>query len=171
LLYDSHLDSRRWSGKVLYFAPEPSILPFLQRNSAVRIETADYMMEDVDHRIDIMNIPFEDASYDVILCHHVIEHVPDDRKALKELNRILKGHGILFLSVPIDLARVTTLEYAAPNPQFDDHYFCYGMDFKGRLQEVFPHVEEVRFSRIFTESQIKKHGFKDEIAYVCRRVL
>jgi SAM-dependent methyltransferase len=59
-------------------------------------------MEDVDDRVDLMDMScYEDASYDVIICMHVLEHVPDDRRALSELSRVLKPDGWGVIMVPI----------------------------------------------------------------------
>jgi ubiquinone/menaquinone biosynthesis C-methylase UbiE len=49
---------------------------------------------------DGQKLPFKDEAFDIIYCCHVIEHIPDDRKALAEIQRTLADDGILFLSVP-----------------------------------------------------------------------
>jgi SAM-dependent methyltransferase len=170
ILYEKVLDCKAWKGKLLYFSPEPCILQYFRSNlSSIQIETADYSAEGVDHRVDILDIPFRDESYDFILCHHVIEHVPDDFRAIRELKRILRTGGEAILSVPMDTNRGFTIEWGRPNPLFDDHYYDYGMDFRERLSKAFPTVEEFAFSKIFTDEQRRQHGIDDSIVYVCRR--
>ena len=98
---------------------------------------------------DITQIPFVDDSFDVILCSHVLEHVPEDRQAMRELCRVLKPDGWALLLVPISSRRAETYEDAtvvAPEDrerlfgQFD-HVRIYGRDFKDRLEESGFHRE------------------------------
>ena len=92
---------------------------------------------------DITQIPFADDSFDVILCSHVLEHVPEDRQAMRELCRVLKPDGWALLLVPISSRRAETYEDAtvvAPEDQERlfgqfDHVRIYGKDFKDRLEE------------------------------------
>ncbi|MFZ5424783.1 MAG: class I SAM-dependent methyltransferase [Patescibacteria group bacterium] len=49
---------------------------------------------------DITNLPFEDNYFDKIVCTEVLEHIPDDVKAAKELFRVLKPGGVLAATVP-----------------------------------------------------------------------
>jgi len=51
-------------------------------------------------RGDITNLPFEDTSFDKIVCSEVLEHIPDDRQGIKEMVRVLKNDGTLAISVP-----------------------------------------------------------------------
>jgi ubiquinone/menaquinone biosynthesis C-methylase UbiE len=53
------------------------------------------------HRVDIQDMPFEDNTYDLVRCSHVLEHVPDDRRALSEIRRILAPNGIAVIQVPL----------------------------------------------------------------------
>lgn len=168
ILYERILKCAEWKGRLLYFAPEPCVLAFLRSSvSLLRIVTVDYSMGGVECRVDILNAPFRDRSYDLILCHHVIEHVRDDYRALREVKRILKEGGKAILSVPIDLESPSTLEWGKPNALFDDHYYRYGMDFKERLGRVFPSVEEFAFSKVFTEQERRLHGIDESVVYVC----
>ncbi len=61
-----------------------------------------------DVKADICNLPFEDNQYDVILCNHVLEHIPDDTKAMQELFRVLKPAAMAILQIPQDLKRDVT---------------------------------------------------------------
>jgi SAM-dependent methyltransferase len=99
--------------KMLHVAPEP----FLRRHFSRRFgeyETADLLMRGVDHRVDLQNLPFEDATYDFVFAFHVLEHIPDDKRAIREIRRIIKPGGIAVLPVPVVCEK--TIEYPQPNP-------------------------------------------------------
>jgi hypothetical protein len=76
---------------VLHFAPEPGIKAFVRGQSPRSYKTCDLYKRDVDIRMDIQSTDMPDEAFDVIICLHVLEHVPDDRKAMSELNRMLSS--------------------------------------------------------------------------------
>jgi SAM-dependent methyltransferase len=93
-------------------------------------------------RADARELPFEDDSFDAILCVHVLEHVADDRAALRELRRVLRPRGWAVIQVPI-LRDKTIEDPAEQDPaqrlrRFgqDDHVRVYGEDFFDRLSEA-----------------------------------
>lgn len=86
---------------ILYFAPGGSERMWLKRNH-VSCVTADLYSEAVDLKLDIQDTGLPDESYDVIVCNHVLEHVDDFRKALKEMYRILRSGGSFICSFPMD---------------------------------------------------------------------
>ena len=96
----------------------------------------------VDRQIDVTSIPFDDNSFDAVYCSHVLEHVPDDAKALKEFHRILKPSGWALPVVPITAARTiedpSVTEPAERLRLFgqDDHVRRYGPDYADRLQSA-----------------------------------
>lgn len=91
--------------KVLEIAPSKPLSDFLRRINQIELRTADKFMEGVDDRVDITDLScYMDNSYDCFICSHVLEHVPDDRKALSELYRVLKPGRWGILMVPILLA-------------------------------------------------------------------
>lgn len=96
--------------KMIHFAPEASLAQWIKNNFSIRYETADLMMEGVDHQVDMLNMPFEDNSYDSFICSHVLEHVDDDNLAVAELYRILKPGGWGILMAPICTKIEHTLE-------------------------------------------------------------
>ena len=96
--------------KVLHFAPEQA---FYKR--FLKLKNLDYITTDLnsplaDVKADICNLPFSDSEFDVILCNHVLEHIPDDTKAMQELYRILKPGGMGIFQIPQDVSRATTFE-------------------------------------------------------------
>ncbi len=92
--------------------------------------------------LDITKLNFEDNFFDVIICNHVLEHIPDDIKALNELYRVLKPNGYAILQVPISLKLEKTIEIEA-NTEEDrikffgqsDHYRIYAKDYFKRLED------------------------------------
>jgi SAM-dependent methyltransferase len=126
--------------KVLHFAPEHVLRQYIRSCGAMSYITADLYGKNVDITQDIENITLEDGSYDVVIASHVLEHV-NDRKALKELHRILKPGGIALLMVPIvegwdntyeDSKIVSTEERQLYYGQ-SDHIRFYGRDFRTRI--------------------------------------
>jgi SAM-dependent methyltransferase len=156
-------------GRCLYFAPEQGVLPYLKAAPGLDVETTGFDDDgSCDRRYDIMEIDAAPDTYDVVLCHRVVEHVPDDRQALRELYRILKPGGIAVISVPISRARQTTIEYGRPNPLCDDHYYDYGMDFRRRIPSEFE-CRELLFSRLFDPVTFKRLALFEDSIFECRK--
>ncbi len=128
--------------RILHFAPEKTVMRQMRDNPLY--ESADLHQPGVTHRVDITRVPLPDASYDVVIAHHVLEHIPDDRQAMHELFRLLKPGGVAVLSVPLNATRQDTYENAAvtaPEQRHahfsaEDHKRYYGLDFSDRLTDV-----------------------------------
>ncbi len=90
--------------------------------------------------MDIQEIPLPDHSLDVIICNHVLEHVPDDRKALREMLRILRPNGFLQLALPAPLQYDHTEDWGFPDEKRHQHYREYGKDIISLLSETLPGV-------------------------------
>ena len=133
--------------KMLHFAPE-SFFRFMFAKRFGKYETADLSMKDVDYNVDIQNLPFKDNTYDFIFASHVLEHIPDDRKALSEIRRILKPNGIAVLPVPVVCDR--TIEYPEANPSEAYHVRAPGLDYFQRYESYFEKVD-VRASHSLPE--------------------
>jgi SAM-dependent methyltransferase len=135
------------SAKMLHFAPEQFFRPIFSRQFR-EYETADLFMEDVDHRVDIRNLPFADGSYDLVFASHVLEHISDDIQAVKEIRRVLKPGGMAVLPVPIVSER--TIEYPEANPHEAGHVRAPGTDYFEKYLKFFSRVEK-RGSNFFPE--------------------
>jgi hypothetical protein len=126
---------------MLHFAPEP-ILESKFRRRFKGYRTADLFRADVDHRCDIESTGLPSASFDAIVASHVLEHVADDRRAMRELFRLLKPGGRLIAMVPIVDGWDATYEDPAVESQRErwahfgqkDHVRFYGNDFMDRLR-------------------------------------
>ena len=146
------------SSEILYFAPERSMILWMKRNR-VSCTTAD-LYSVADLKLDIQNTHLPDCSNDIVICNHVLEHVDDFRKALKEINRILRPSGSLICSFPMDPTvdlldedpTVRTEEERLRRFGQNDHLRVFGMH-----PEVF--LEEAGF----TVERIKGEDYPDEI--------
>lgn len=101
--------------------------------------TGDLVMPGVDRKIDLTDLPFEDASFDVVFASHVLEHIKEDQKAVSEVRRVLRPGGFAILPVP--LFGPKTVEYPEPNPYDDDHWRAPGPDYFDRYRADFARVE------------------------------
>ena len=140
--------------KVLHMAPEQCFLArFRKLNHDYK--TADLDSPIADVKADIVNLPFNDNSFDVIFCNHVLEHVQDDTKAMKELFRVMKKGGMGIFQVPQDLNRDITFEdnsITDPKERAKifgqyDHVRVYGRDYFDKLRSIGFKVEEVNYSQ------------------------
>src|SRR5438105_402829 len=96
--------------KVLHFAPEAIIQKKLRASPNLEYTSADLDSPLAMVSLDITDIPYAESTFEVVLCSHVLEHIPDDRKAMSELYRILKPGGWALLQVPFDAERSGTFE-------------------------------------------------------------
>ena len=162
--------------KVLHFAPEQAFYKLFQNQKNLDYTTTDLFSPLADVKADICDLPFKDNSYDVILCNHVLEHIPDDTKAMQELYRVLKPGGMAILQIPQDLSRTTTFsddsitnqkERAAIFGQYD-HVRIYGLDYFDKLRSIgFTVIEEDYTHKIAPELVEKYCLAKGEIIPVC----
>jgi SAM-dependent methyltransferase len=126
--------------RMLHFAPEPFLKKFFSERFG-QYETADLMMDDVDHRVDMQSLPFGDASFDFIFASCVLDFIPDDARAIRELRRVLRPNGIAIL--PVSLACEKTIEYTEPNPVEANQLRACGWDYFERYQKCFSRVDEI----------------------------
>jgi hypothetical protein len=164
--------------RVLHFAPEPYF-----QEVFLKMENLEYISADLYSplsmiKADITDIPFKDEYFDVIFCSHVLEHIPDDGKAMSELYRVLKQDGWAILQVPIDPDMEKTLEDPNIITSEDrihfywnaNHLRLYGIDYKDRLEKAGFQVTVDDYVKSLPESDIRKYGLlKKENIYFCRK--
>ena len=94
--------------KVLHIAPERCLMKKMERMNNLDYVTADLESPLARVKMDVQDIPFGDGEFDVIFCNHILEHVDDDRKAMRELKRVLKPGGWAIMLSPINPERRET---------------------------------------------------------------
>ncbi|GAA0423749.1 hypothetical protein GCM10009133_35380 [Cocleimonas flava] len=119
--------------KVLQFSLDPSVDSAWFQEHEISI---------YEHRnsIDLQNINREDASYDVVICNQILEHVADDKKAFNEILRVLTDDGFLQMTVPLPIRKKITEDWGYPKEDFHGHYRHYGIDLIEHFSQAHPGV-------------------------------
>lgn len=161
-------------GAVLHFAPEKQIEAQLRKNTRLDYITADIMEDAEDYTVDMTKMPFGDGRFDYIIANHVLEHIPDEEKAVAELKRCIRREGKIILSFPVssdtDTVEILGLsrEEKTYNYGQDDHVRLYGTDFKERLEGYGLTVQVFCPHAILTEGMIHKiKVLDDDIVLIC----
>jgi predicted SAM-dependent methyltransferase len=165
-------DDKLAGKRILHFAPEKAVMRRMRGDPLY--ETADLAQPGMTHKVDITDTKLPDASYDITIANHVLEHIADDHKAMRELFRLSKPGGFGVLSVPINPTRQTTYENAAVTSAVGrkahfsapDHVRFYGRDFMDRLAKVGFQVEIFREA---PEAEIEIGLLRDEWLYNARK--
>jgi SAM-dependent methyltransferase len=167
--------------RVLHFAPEHCFKQFadapnLQYITADLTSSCAWPVEEPMIIMDIMQLPFRDDSFDVILCSHVLEHVSNDTKALNELFRILTPAGWAIIIVPADKRLSSTIEDLSILSEEErmavcdgeDHVRRYGLDFKEKPSEVGFFVEEIDYTEELPAEAVTRYNLsnKSELLYL-----
>ena len=151
------------NNKILHFAPEQCFHKFF-KSFFKNYTSIDLNSPIVDIKADICNLPFNDNSYDYILCNHVLEHIYDDEKAMKEIFRVLNKNGIAILQVPIDIKSNLTQEGRDINDkevrsklfaQYD-HLRMYGLDYFKKLKKVGFNVKNIDYLSKLSKDEVEK---------------
>lgn len=142
--------------RVLHVAPEPCIRRALTGNPALRYVSVDRFDTTADRTADLKNLPFAAGAFDFVLCSHVLEHIRDDRAAIREMVRVLTPGGRAVVMVPIDMNLPETYE----DPSIDTaagrhrafghpyHVRVCGADYPRRLGESGLDVRTVSSSTL-----------------------
>lgn len=178
LYFNSETDLFSSQGKkMLHIAPEACFVDKLMNHSQIDYLTAD-LTNPAMVQMDLTDIQYPENSFDVIYCSHVLEHIPDDRKAMKELARILRPNGWAILQVPLSINQDKTFEDPSITDPKErerlfgqsDHVRVYGKDYKHRLEEAGFRVENIPYLEKFSTEEKHRFGLnidKDDI-YFCR---
>lgn len=151
------------SGRRILFAPEPGMARLLGRHLD-RIEGADLdgAREGVTLIEDLQALSFPDGSVDFVAAFHVLEHVPDDQRAMRELARVLAPGGRLLLCVPTTLARRETVEFGEPRADLNGHWRDYGADIGERLSGAGLEGRSFRLGRDLPRDVFERLALIDE---------
>lgn len=165
--------------KVIHIAPELCFVSRLRKCLGDGYLTVDLYARHAMEKMDITNIEYPDHSFDVILCSHVLEHVQDDKRAMREFFRVLKNSGWAILLVPITADKTfessTILDSQERMEAFgqEDHVRMYGPDFVDRLRETGFRVEVKTVNDIVRSDEAKTMGLTSasgDIFYCTKRV-
>lgn len=140
---------------ILHIAPERFFVDRIRSLADVNYISGDLLMPEAMVRLDLTDMQFWDEKFDLILCSHILEHIPDDRKAMSEMFRVLRKGGFLLVMVPTfgtetyeDFSIVDPVERRKHFGQ-EDHVRKYGLDIVTRLggagfkTKIWPQAEEV----------------------------
>ena len=151
---------------VLHVAPEQVFFRKFKNFKNWTYTTTDLNSPLADIKADLCNLPFKDETYDLILCNHVLEHIIDDIKAMKEIYRVLKKGGKAILQVPLDMEKEKSYEdHTIINPKDRskhfgqyDHVRIYGMDFFNRLSNIGFKCEKIDLTSKLSDRDVIKYG-------------
>lgn len=170
--------------KLLHFAPEKIFYDLFSKKTNIDYYPVDFDPERYERqgitirkKVDMMDIPWDNKTFDVIYNSHVLEHVPDDIHGMSELYRVLKDDGVCITLAPV-FRMETTLEkeeYNTPELRLkyygqEDHLRKYGLDFKDRLESVGFKVDVIKSSDILSDSDKKLYAINDsDEIYLCTK--
>lgn len=166
--------------RLLHVAPEVALMRKFSRIYAK--QPADYVTADLesplaDLHFDIQHIPLEDESFDVVICNHIMEHVEDDRLAMREILRIMRKGGWGVILSPVDLQRDKTFEDDTITDEAErtrifgqyDHRRIYGRDYAERLREAGFEVYECDYANLIPAKEKELYALTDELLYIVRK--
>jgi len=173
---DTDFFTKKESQKVLHIAPEQCFLDLFRAQKNLEYITSDLESPIADVKADICNLPFDDNSFDVVFCNHVLEHIPDDTRAMSELYRVLKPNGMGVFQIPQDMSRAITFEDDTITDKKErakifgqyDHVRVYGRDYFDKLRSIGFKVEEVDYTKKIAPEKLERFALmKGEILPVC----
>ena len=162
--------------KVLHIAPEQCFLDIFRNQKNLEYITSDLESPIADVKADICDLPFNDDSFDVVFCNHVLEHITDDTKAMQELYRVMKKDGFGIFQIPQDLSREKTFEDNSITDKKQraeifgqyDHVRVYGRDYFNKLRSIGFNVNEVDYTKKIAPEKLERFCLmKNEILPVC----
>ncbi|MEN8815999.1 MAG: methyltransferase domain-containing protein [Nonlabens sp.] len=151
--------------KLLHFAPEQCFYKRFRNSETIQYTTTDLNSPLADVLADICDLPFSDNEFDFILCNHVLEHIPDDFKAMQEIFRILKPGGNAILQIPLENNREVTFEDDSITDRKErarifgqyDHVRVYGMDYFQRLEKVGFKIDAIDYTKELGAKQVDRY--------------
>lgn len=176
------LAQRPRPSRVVHMAPEKGLSRWIMSwpdidYTAGDIEPRRYRHLDKVMALNLLALPFGDGSVDLFLCNHVLEHIPDDGRAMREVRRVLGPRGIAILQVPLALEIDTTREGDGSESRDEriqrfgqeDHVRLYSpLDYQSRLAAAGFEVELYDASKSARAAMVALSLNPREILYVCR---
>ena len=170
LFISSRPELTKQGTRVLHVAPDLGLRGRLEEIPGLEYVTGDLLRPDVDVRLDITAIPFDDGRFDLIICSHVLEHVPDDLLAMREMARCLGPGGRAIVMVPLEPGRERTFEDpTVTDPRRrkelfnqDDHVRIYGQDFEQRLRRAGFEFERIDVAEALGAEAARRHALVEQ---------
>ncbi len=163
---------------MLHIAPEQCFYKLFKAQSNLKYTTGDYNSPIADVHFDLHKAPFEDNSFDVILCNHVLEHVENAEQCMRELYRIMKPGGWGIFQVPLDTRRTSTYEDKSIVSETDreihywqkDHLRLFGLDYKDKLASAGFTVKVDDFINTISAELVDRYRLSaGEMIYFCTK--
>ena len=167
--------------KMLHIAPEVALMRKFKKMYAStpdRYVTADLESPLADMHFDVQQIPLEAESFDAVICNHIMEHVEDDGKALRELYRIMRRGGWGVILSPVELEREKTFEDDTITDPAErtrifgqyDHRRIYGRDYAERLREAGFEVYDIDYKNELSKAEQELYALPaDHLYIVCKQ--
>ena len=167
--------------RLLHIAPEVALMRKFKKMYAStpdRYVTADLESPLADMHFDVQQIPLEAESFDAIICNHIMEHVEDDGKALRELYRIMRRGGWGVILSPVELEREKTFEDDTITDRAErtrifgqyDHRRIYGRDYAARLREAGFEVYDIDYKNELSKAEQELYALPaDHLYIVCKQ--
>ena len=168
------------SKKMMHVAPEGEMEKLFRNIKGIDYLSVDLYSANAMEKVDITDIPYGQTEFDIIYCSHVLEHVPEDQKAMSEFYRILKPGGWALICVPI------TGDKTFENPMVTDpkereelfgqhdHVRKYGTDIAERLRSVGFNLQSFLPISYMSQQDISRCGIGVETQnpiYYCQKNL
>lgn len=161
--------------KMLHVGAESQFEKKLKKVPGLEYITADLNNPNATAKMDITNIQLPDNSFDIIFCCHVLEHIADDRQAMRELHRVLKPTGWAAIMVPLR-DEMTIEDPSVTDPAERkrifgeaDHVRRYGLDIKDRLEETGFKVEVFMLGDVVANDNSDRFGIKNQRVFFCKK--
>lgn len=158
--------------RILHISPEKGLSSCLRKTKEVDYYAIDYFTKGYKYpsyvqKMNLLDLKFEDAYFDLIICSHVLEHIQEDRNALKELYRALNEKGVCYIIVPLfeeltvtyENPKITTAEERFKHFGQHDHVRKYGLDIHNKFEEAGFNVVKTTGVENLTQNEKLKYGF------------
>ncbi|MCI9342258.1 MAG: methyltransferase domain-containing protein [Lachnospiraceae bacterium] len=167
------------NGKILHFAPEKPILSKIKKFIGTGVEyiTGDLAPGHAEHIVDMTDIQFANDQFDLIIACNVLEHIPDEQAAIRELKRVLKPNGVIVLMIPICFD-MDTFEDPSINSdekrlryyRQEDHVRLYGNDYVKQFEKYGLNIKNIKPEKYFSSKEQKQYGLtKVSPILLCRK--
>jgi SAM-dependent methyltransferase len=178
LLFERRPELLAQARSLLHFSPEWCLRRRLEQTPGLRYVTTDLdRAQTVDLRLDVTALDLPDGAFDALICSHVLEHVPDDAGAMRELRRVTAPDGFTLVMVPLALDRERTYEdprIQAPEERRreflqHDHVRLYAPDIADRLRDAGFSVEAANMAtELGAEAAARYRLLASDLVFLCR---